>query len=731
MRRLILFVTLLALLTACAGSGAAMPTVGPTPPPTVAPASAAPTPTPQILATAPGLPAGIDLWTSGDKLGVGTAYTYEQPPGDANPSRVWFTLTAGAITDLPYPNVSQANVKALHLVVTDGATFVADEMTDATWQVERLDGRAPAFRVTSTDTQGRWQAVKEVATDPQSDALLFTVAFTPLQGRAEDYRLFLVYTPRLGNSGARDLSRVGPDLVEAWDERAEVATALLGAAEGGGPGWRLATTGYTGRSDLLTDLRDNFRVDTVSLATNQPGRLSAAVELATTGATTLALGFGPNLEVARAAAQASLDRGFAAVAADYLAGWNDYLDRLDRPANAAPLYDWSLAVIKTHEDKINYGAGVASLSTPWGHFQPDAESRQRGYRYVWPRDLYHTASALLAAGDAASARQTLAYLDEVLQLANGSFPQNAFPDGRLNWTGLQLDQVAAPIILAWKLDAVDRYASLVKPAADLLREKGPRTPQERWEENGGYSPATLAAVVAGLFCAADLAERAGDLEGAAAYLAQAEEWNAQIENWTLTTSGPLGDGRYYLRITQGDPNSAETITIGNGGGVHDQRLIVDQSFLELVRLGVRPPDAPAIVGTLPEVDAAIRVETPVGPSWYRYPFDGYGEPRPAGQSNEPGQLWPLLTGERGVYAVAAGDLAQAQALLETMERFANQGGMLPEQVFPSGVGTGAATPLAWAHAEYVVLALSIAAGAVVDQPAIVAQHLAAADMPAP
>jgi glucoamylase len=350
---------------------------------------------------------------------------------------------------------------------------------------------------------------------------------------------------------------------------------------------------------------------------------------------------------------------------------------------------------------------------------------ERGYRYVWPRDLYHAAMALYVAGDAQSARDALALLDDVVQKADGSFPQNVAPDGTPHWTALQLDQIASPIILAWHLKAGDRYASLVKPAADFILAHGPATQQDRWEENAGYSPATLAAQVAALVCAADLARQAGDAAGAERYLMIADRWNSNIETWTLTTSGPLGQGSYYLRISDGVPNSPTRLTIANGGGSHDQRAIVDQSFLELVRLGVRRADDPNILATLAVTDAELEVKTPKGEAYRRYQHDGYGESAPGLAPDGHGQLWPLLLGEHSIYEIAqTGSEHPASWYLPVMSSYANAGGMLPEQVFADGSGTGSATPLVWAHAEFVLFANAVKQGRVVDMPAVVAERYA-------
>jgi glucoamylase len=700
-----------------------------------APTTVATTPQPAPTAAAevvpgaaPDEPLAFDNWTPGTKLGVGTAYTYDQPPGEANPSRVWFGITNGAITEGLYPDVSQANVKALSLLVTDGKSFVADELEDATYTIERLDGRTPAYRVISTDKEQRWAVVKEIVADPRADTILFTVTFQALEGLPADYRLYLLYTPRLGNSGDGDLSKVQDGVAEAWDEQAGIYTTLAA-----NPAPALLTTGYTGINDLTIDLKD-YKVDVDYHATGIPGRLTIGVELSTTSASTVALGFGDSQIDARKAADTSLQRGFATIANEYMQDWAGYLDKLVHPLPDLPLYDESAAIIKTHEDKTFYGAGVASLSTPWGQQRDDRNARERGYRYVWPRDLYHVGMALLVMGDQQGARNTLAYLDDVLQKSDGSFPQNAFLDGTPNWGNLQMDEVADPIILAWHLKASDRYASLVKPAANVILAIGPRTSQERWEENGGFSPATLAAEIAGLVCAADLARQAGETADAERYLQTADEWNNNLEKWTFTTNGSLGEGAYYLRITNGDPNAHFPLQIRNGGGIYDQREIVDQSFLEIVRLGLRKPDDPNIMATLAVIDTTIKVDTPQGPIYRRYPYDGYGE-HPDGRpynGSGVGRAWPLLTGERAHYELAAGNTAEARRLMGTLAASANEGGMLPEQVWDApdipgqglffGRPTGSATPLAWAHAEYILLANTIRQGAISDMPTVVAQR---------
>ena len=257
-------------------------------------------------------------------------------------------------------------------------------------------------------------------------------------------------------------------------------------------------------------------------------------------------------------AHASLNAGFDAIVAAYKQGWVDYRNQLrPMPAAALPVageYETSLLVLKAHEDKDNPGAFVASPSMPWGwgelRIDPD-NPRSAPYHLVWARDLYQIATALLAAGDAPAANRALDFLFDRQQLDDGSFPQNSQVDGKPKWKSLQMDQVGLPIVLAWQLN---RFAPKdwrhVRKAADVIVEKGPISEQERWENQEGYSPATIAAEIAGLVCAADIATRNGDGKRAAKYLAKADSWAANVERWTATTNGPYSDAPYYLRVTK-------------------------------------------------------------------------------------------------------------------------------------------------------------------------------------
>ncbi|HJT67612.1 MAG TPA: alpha-amylase family glycosyl hydrolase [Pyrinomonadaceae bacterium] len=417
---------------------------------------------------------------------------------------------------------------------------------------------------------------------------------------------------------------------------------------------------------------------------------------------TITLGFGANLAAARNAARASLARGFQATRTEYEAGWNSYISTLPRvEAKYQRQFNMAAMVLRGLEDKTFRGAVIASPSVPWGGGSgPNVdESTISGYHAVWSRDLYHVATAFIALGDRVTANRLLDYVFRVQQKRDGSFPRNSWVDGRPIGDALQMDQVALPLVLAWQLgrDDAQTWRAHVKPAADLIVRRGPKTDQDRWEERSGYFPATVAAEIAGLVCAAEIAKNNGDSNSASTYLKTADDWRRNLE--------PV--------------NTA----------------VIDAGFLELVRLGIKRANDPFITDALAVVDQKIRVTTPAGEAWYRYNGDRYGETPEGGDfdgRNGVGRLWTFLTGERGEYEIAAGDLAAARKRLDALAAFANDGLMIPEQVwdrlespgeaFRFGEGTGSATPLAWSMAQFIRLAMNLQHGRNLETPAVVAQR---------
>jgi glucoamylase len=505
-----------------------------------------------------------------------------------------------------------------------------------------------------------------------------------------------------------------------------------------------STNGYLGTSDGLTQLRRSGSTTRYNRAAKgnvvQMARIRFPLGLPRSSERfTVVLSFGRNQEEAISNGQASMRKDFELAKTEYARGWHDYFKTLPRIGKKYQAqFNMAAMVLKALEDKTYRGAMIASPSNPWGGGANANEATISGYHAVWSRDLYHVATAFLALGDTVSANRALDYLFKVQQRPDGSFPQNSWVDGRPIGGGLQLDQVGLPLVLAYQLQRNDRQTWLkhIKPAADFIVRKGPITDQERWEEKRGYSPSTIAAEIAGLVCAAHIARINRDTASADRYLKTADEWAQRLEDWTATSSGPHLKESYFIRITQdANPNDGDKIEINSGGGVYDEREIVDAGFLELVRLGIKAADNPLIVRTLRVVDKLIKVETPGGPGWYRYNHDAYGE-RPDGGNYDGrtgvGRLWALLTGERGEYEIARGDSVAARTRLDTMLSFANDGMMIPEQVWDRrdlpevklryGEGTGAATPLAWSMAQFIRLALNSQNGKNLETPRVVADR---------
>jgi glucoamylase len=680
--------------------------------------------------TAPGAPGGPAFWTNGAKTGFGTARGLG--------SKVWYTLNSGKTTELFYPRIDTPSVRDSQLLVTDGRTFTDREDRDTVHATRVLDRRGLTYRVVNTAKSGAYRITKTYVTDPARSTVLVDITFTSLTGKP--YKIYVLHDPALGNDGTDDTAGGrGATMVSS--------SPGIGSGVAADPAFTRISSGYLGVSDGWTDLRSDHRMDWSYVAPH-PGNVVQTGETALSGLPghrhlTLAIGFGGTAQAGSRAAHASLTTGFASVSQDFAIGWRHYLKSLDPvPQSAARwqrLWRVSAMVLAASEDKTYRGGFVAAPARPWAW---GFELRDLPvYHAVWARDLYQIATGLLADGDVPAANRALTYLWTVQQRPDGSFPQNSRLDGAPVFTSQQMDEVAFPIILAQQLGRTGPSDwAHVRLSANYLAAHGPASPQERWENLGNYSPATIAAEIAGLVCASDIARDNGARAASHRYLALADAWRANLDAWTRTTTGPLSDRPYYLRVSvTGDANAGTKIQVPDGGPLVDERRIVDPSFLELVRLGVIRADDRDIRSTLAVVDRTLRFSTPNGPFWHRSSFDGYGEKRDGsmweptddGSRQTLGRGWPLLTGERGEYELAAGD--SAQKFLDAMAKSAsNPTGLMSEQVwdkrppvgssarFRPGEGTFSARPLAWTHAQFLRLARSIDAGRPVETPDVVA-----------
>ena len=690
-----------------------------------------------------GMPGLAPDWAPSHKTGVGTALSAR--------SRVWFTIADGVLTECYYPRVDTPNMRDLQFLILDANGGFQEERRDLVHTVRWIEEGVLAYLIMSEDPGKRFRLTKQICTDSERDSLLIHLHFEVLSPEEGPYRLFLLWAPQIGNTGMGNhaVCQREPDGTD-WCLacRDDITVALTGTT----PFVRMSA-GYVGASDGWQDLHYHHDMHwTFSEA--GPGHVALTAELDLgVGECTLALGFGASHEQAMAHARFSLTMGFISILREYSREWlsyqTDLLDLSPSSEDHGKLYRRSVAILRCHFDKEEPGAGVASLSIPWGE-QSDATSAQGGYHLVWPRDLYHLSMGLLAAGDCDTPVQTWHYLQR-RQNADGSWPQNFWVDGTPYWRGLQLDEVAYPILLAWRLfqeSLIPDPSDTVHRAADFLVSQGPVTPQDRWEENRGYSPQTLAVVVAALRAASQLCDSKKGKAWGCNYHQVADSWGQRIEEWTFTHCGRLLPGHpdHYERIAQipvidtGEhlPECRIFLPIRylppEAIHSHSQCCVVDGGFLSLVRLGLRRPDDPHVLKTLPVWDGVCRQETPCGPCWYRYNGDGYGEHGDGDPFDGLGQgrLWPLLTGERGHFAIAAGE--EVTSYIRALECFANEGGCIPEQIWDQaaipakglypGRGTGSATPLAWAHAEYIRLLRSRKDGVPFDRPAFNAEGLA-------
>lgn len=681
-------------------------------------------------------------WSSSAKEAVGTAYSVA--------SRVWYTLADGILTEAFYPTIDRPQIRDCQLLVTDGSTFFHEEKRDMRTGMEAIEDHTLGYRITNRDPEGRYSLFKEVICDPHQSCVLMHVRLDAVPEWKERLRLFALLSPYMGGAGwdnsARRAVIAGKPILLCWQDRIHLA---LGVSNG----FLRTSCGYVGASDGWQDLNNNLRMDwEFDRAEHGNVAVMGEIDLSCTDEFTLGLAFGDGSHAAISTLFQSLSVPFVQQLARFAEQWHrvccNILDLQPQAEDGGRLYRLSHNVLLAHEDKSYAGAFIASASIPWGESKGDEDLG--GYHLVWTRDMVNTAMALLACGNTETPRRALIYLASSQQ-PDGGFPQNFWIDGTPYWSGIQLDEVAFPVVLAWRLWKLDALAEfdpypMVRAAAAYLITHGPATQQERWEENSGYSPSTLAINIAALICAADFARSRNDKQVARFIEDYADFLETHIETWTVTTEGTLVEGlaNHYIRILpvaigdnspDEDPNHGVVAIANQPPGqpmIVPAKEVVDAGFLELVRYGIRPASDPLIEQSLKVVDSVLRTETPAGPCWRRYNHDGYGQNADGSSytGSGIGRPWPLLTGERGHYELAAG--RNPQKYIRAMERFASIGGMLPEQIWDAaeiseagmyfGGPTGAAMPLVWAHAEYIKLLRSATDGRAFDLIPTVAER---------
>jgi glucoamylase len=717
-------------------------------------------------------------WTSGNKVAVGTSADIT-PAGKTPTSQVLFTVANGVTTEVFYPRLDIPNMQDMQYIVTDGSTFV-DLERDATNHVVTMpDEKALEYTITNTATSGKYQITNTYITDPARNTLMIQTRFQSLVGGP--YQLYVLENASMVRGGDDDNASwdgtngalISNDTRSLYGQSFTIFSALKSST-----GFIKHDDGYVGgTSDCLQDL-DAHKVlsnqfDGVNGAGNvvQCGQIGGITSTDVTF--TLALGYGSSQAEAVSAADGSLTAGFADRAkayrgiSPYTGGWNGYVNGLKTAPSSVSgstalrrAYYVAAMALHAAEDKGFPGASIAGFAQPWG--QEASNAKPDGYHRVWGRDLYQQATGLIADGDTAQASRMAQFMwnsqyDKADQTFKRYSPVGGFKDGELGCDDdgcEQLDQDGFAILLAWMTGLTDAgtYAN-IKAVANHIQNVGPDT-MERWEEEKVKSPSSIAAEIAGLVAAADIARQNGDPASATSFEATADSWRKSLSVWTFTTDGYWDNHQYFIRgeelfgINPNDGNQFCSAQKLNSDGslsptdCYAEHDVTDGGFLDLVRLGVRLPNDADVAASLPATDtayddnSAVKVTLANGDVYFhRYPHDHYGESSADGSgwqqvSNliNKGRLWPVLSGERGEYELANG--ASATLSLQSMADAVNDGYFIPEQVwdkadafgFVQGKPTKSAAPLNWAEGQYLRLAQSISLGISfnVDTPTIVA-----------
>ena len=736
------------------------------------PASASPSP-------APGAPGSLSHFDLARKDCLGTARN--------TTSKIWYTVAGGVLSDVYAPTIDTTNVETMQFLVTDGATFTDLQTRDTTYTVA-TDATGMICTVRSTARSGAYRLTTTYLTDPARDSVVVHTRYTPLTRGAAHYRLYVRLDATVAGNGGGGQGNGGADsavvdtstgfpVPVSFDTTTatnavnrDYAVPSFLALRADRP-FGEVSSGFVGTpSDGLAAL-DAAHTLSPAFDSALGGNVeqTARVSLDDNEAT-LALGFGTTQAAAVATAGATAATEFDSLAENYAEGWQSYDEGLRRPSAhlqgltpaqqslARHNYWVSANVLKASEDKTFPGAIVASMASPWGQAVSAGDPSNTyfgSYREVFARDLYEAFTGLLTDGDLATARDTARFLLLNQQLSDGSMPRNSLVNGKTapDSFNTQLDEVAFPILMALQSGLAGDAALWphVRSAANYLISHGPSFGPERWEEQGGYSPSTIAAEIAGLVAGASIAQQHGASSEARVWLATADQYQRSIKGWALTTNGPLSSAPYFIRLSKtGDPNAAISYGLNNGGPTLDQRSVIDAGFLELVRLGELRADDPDVLNSLAVVDATIAKSTTSGTGYLRYNGDGYGDClagagtsctdtgapwAPSGKGT--GHPWPVLTGERGEQAQTTGNGTAAGAALAALDAMSTSTGLVPEQAwdgpdvpasafgtdpsvasigFTNGKPDGSAAPLTWGAAAQVRLVADLTAKRTVEQP---------------
>lgn len=684
----------------------------------------------------PGRPGTPPRWSASNKTAVGGAACTD--------SKVWFTVRAGSLDEIYYPDVDQANTRSVRFVVTDGEGYFSDESGAVEHRVEYLEEGVPAYRIVCTCPSGRYRLTKIVCCDPVRNVVMLRVQLEDLEPGKNPLRLFLLVDPQISDEGRNNTLWIGSYKGLPMLCASNAHSYLAAVAE---VGFLTATCTYHGSHDALEELKRHGSLRHEYNFAEGNGMLCGELDWKDRkGGFIVTVALGESDSEACLNARAGLNQPFEEAVQLLTEQWRakqaTFAKVPDRSGSPLDMYHVSTMVLQTHESKNFPGAYVASLSIPWGFAKGDKDAG--GYHVAWPRDLAEVAIGKLAAGDHRAARASLMYLS-CTQEHDGSWAQNMWLDGTRHWGAIQKDGIAMPVMLAARLREFDQLGSfdpwpMVERAANFLVKTGPGSEQDRWETSAGYNPFTMACEIGAMHAAARFAEERG-LTNTATFLRETgDAWYEAIDEYLWVEDTRLGKEHgvkgYYQRIAppdvikDTDPRTLTSIEPNHPAGLRTRlaQELVCVDALALVRFGLRRADDPRIVSTVELIDKVLCRQMPTGSGWRRYNYDGYGEHADgrAFDGSGIGRCWPLLAGERAHYELAAGRREEAEELCRTIARQASECGMIPEQVWDAedipehglicGRPTGSGMPLAWAHSEFIRLLCSLEKGYVWDCP---------------
>jgi glucoamylase len=630
---------------------------------------------------------------------------------------LWATVADGILTEVYYPTIDRAQTKDTQIMILIGQVLL-EERRDFRSVVRRYP-HSLAFHVISTNDPYKIKIEKDIILDPRQSAIVLNYSVTFSQPVANG-KIYILHNPAADNTAGGDSAFVnasaGEMLAYQSDRRGDEPPALqrrsIQLLSLDRPATE-ASAGFEGVNDPWTQLHTR-RALMAHFTSALNGNVAGTLGFDFSGAKVnfkFALSFAEENQdtttLLRQRSAAALKSLSSEILGLQQQEWAGYLGTLN---SIGQKFEPHVLVIRGLEDKIYPGAIVAGPSLPaipdsleyketdYEGARLRATDQNGGYHRVWPRDAVQMSLGLLAAGDTATPLRVLRMLAKI-QNASGTFPQNVWTDGQTSWNGFQLDQTAFPIILASRLIELGaanygEFRVLVVNAADAIVKRGPWTDQDRWEENRGLSPNTIAVACQGLNEAAFLESKADPLRSQN-YLSTCQKWKDSLLKWTFIENGGLGSNYFERMEISDDLSHMALFHIQNqpaSGDTFIENEIIDGGFIQWIISGLVPPNDKHFTSSLSVYDRVARAPAFGGSGYLRYNHDGFGP-------GHEGRAWPLLSGERALAALVRGE--DMNEHLKVLESAVTPAGMVCEQTDVSDC------PLGWAHAEMLIVGRSL------------------------